>query len=85
MNILDLNQLETVQGTEVVGGGYDYKPSYKKPTINVAVAKADAAAFGENTLTITKSDAFVDSGFASISSSKSVAVTVDLKKGKGKY
>ena len=84
MNISDLNQIELVDGNEVVGGGkyynYYYK-EYKKPSVNVAVAKADAGAFGDNTLAITKTDAFVEEGVASISSSTSIAAAVGSKKG----
>ena len=86
MNISDLNEFEVVNGSEVVGGGGKYggkyyeKKYYKKPSINIALATADAGAFGDNTLTITKSDAFVEEGVASISSSASVAVAVGSKK-----
>lgn len=83
MNISDLNEFEVVNGSEVVGGSKYYEhyyKSYKKPKINVAVATADAGAFGDNTLTITATDAFVEEGVASISSSTSVAAAVGSKK-----
>jgi len=89
MNISDLNQFDVVEGNEVVGGGKSYYKGYgkyyKKPTINVAVAKADAGAFGKNTLAVTKTDSFVDEGFASIASSESIAVAVGSKKKYKKY
>ncbi len=85
MNIFDLNEIEVVNGSEVVGGGGKYYEKkyyhYKKPSINIAVATADAGAFGDNTLTVTKTDAFVEEGVASISSSTSIAAAVGSKKG----
>lgn len=86
MNISDLNEFEVVNGSEVIGGGgygggkYYKKEYYKKPSINVAVATANAGAFGKNTLTITDSDAFVEEGVASISSSTSIAAAVGSSK-----
>lgn len=86
MNISDLNQIEVVNGNEVVGGGYEYYKGYgkyyKKPTINVAVAKGSAGAFGENTVAIVKTDSFTDEGFASIAESKSLSISVGSSKSK---
>lgn len=92
MLISDLNNLETVQGNEVVGG---YKNQTKREKLvsdvrnraridvkgrakvrgNSATAEADALALGPNTTSDSFSDAVVEEGKLSSSSSKSIAGT----------
>ena len=75
MKINNLNHIE-VATQEIVGGGAK-KYYYPKPVyVNTADAFAGALAFGYNTATYTRTDAFVVSGYTSASYSASGAIAI---------
>ena len=74
MKINNLSHIE-VATQEIVGGGKKYY--YPKPVyVNTADAFAGALAFGKNTATYTRTDAFVVSGYTSASYSASGAIAI---------
>jgi hypothetical protein len=87
MNIFDLNQIEVVEGNEVVGGGsYDYKKKWAKPKKYekaTAKAAADAIAFGDEAKALTFTSTTAVAGEFAASESGSLAIAKNAKKGKG--
>lgn len=93
MIISDLNLLENVEATDVVGGsGYKFKKDidvnikYRSDVRskvdlkgNVAEATADATAYGKNTFTSGETFTYVDQGKVSASSSYSLSATDGAK------
>ncbi len=85
MNILDLNHLEAVEGTEVVGGfGFYsyYQNDFVKLNVktkidledNSAEAFADSRAFGRKSFTKTFTDTYADNHSSGSSSGSFAAV-----------
>ncbi|MBV6623599.1 MAG: hypothetical protein KI793_11785 [Rivularia sp. (in: Bacteria)] len=84
MNIFDLNQIELVEGNEVVGGGgyKGYKKYYKKPKkYEKAVAKADAdsIAFGDKAKAFTYTSTTAVAGEFAAAESSSFAAAKNKK------
>ncbi|WP_414622986.1 hypothetical protein [Calothrix sp. CCY 0018] len=78
MNILDLNQIEVVEGNQVVGGHGGKKDDYKKKVEKaIAKAKADAIAFGDKAVALTSTSTTAVAGEFAASDSKSFAAALN--------